>query len=163
MYNRTVDEPCFLVDQNVGKLARWLRLLGYDAAFFTGEDDSRMVKQALAENRIILTRDTAIQYRRVATSGRLKVVTFETEDAEVQMRQLLSRFQLVDFSRPFTRCLEDNSLLRPVDKPAALNRVPAYTFKTQDEFMECPVCCRVYWRGSHWQALERRLARFRHQ
>ncbi|XUW99880.1 MAG: Mut7-C RNAse domain-containing protein [Dehalogenimonas sp.] len=156
-----MELPRFLVDQNVGKLARWLRLLGYDAVFFTGENDTLMVKQALAENRNLLTRDTAIQYRRVVTSGSLKVMTFETEDAEAQMRQLLAQFQLVDRSRPFTRCLEDNSLLRPIDKPVVENRVPRYTFESQEEFMECPLCGRVYWRGTHWQALERRLARFR--
>ncbi|PPD57495.1 Mut7-C RNAse domain-containing protein [Dehalogenimonas etheniformans] len=158
-----MELPRFIVDQNVGKLARWLRLLGYDAVFFTGEDDTRMVKQALAENRILLTRDTAIQRRRVVTSGSLKVMTFETEDAEVQMGQLLAQFQLVGLSHPFPRCLEDNSLLRPIDKLAIEKRVPRYTFESQEEFMECPMCGRVYWRGTHWQALKRRLAGFRNQ
>lgn len=158
-----MELPSFLVDQNVGKLARWLRLLGYDAVFFTGENDNQMVKQALAENRIILTRDTAIQLRKVAVSGKLDVITFNTENAEAQMRQLLIRSSLLEHSRPFTRCLEDNTFLRSIDKPAVQKRVPVYTFNTQNEFMECPSCGRIYWRGSHWQALERHLAGFRNR
>jgi uncharacterized protein len=160
MKDAPINLPRFLVDQNVGKLARWLRLLGCDAVFFNGEDDNQMVKQAMAEDRIILTRDTAIRLRRVAALGQLTVITFETEDPELQMRQLLSRLPLIVNSRPFTRCLEDNSLLHPVEKPKVENRVPEYTFKTQKEFMECTICCRVYWRGTHWKELERRLKSF---
>jgi uncharacterized protein len=125
--------PRFLVDQNIGKLARRLRLLGYDAVFFNGEDDNQMVKQALAENRIILTRDTAIRLRKVAVSGLLMVITFKSEDADVQMRELLARLPLIETSHPFTRCLEDNSLLYPVEKPRVEDRVPEYTFKTQED------------------------------
>ena len=153
--------PRFLVDQNVGKLTKWLRLLGYDALFFTGENDAQMVKQALSENRMLLTRDTAIRLRKAAVSGQLTVITFETENAETQMQQLTAGLSLIEHSRPFTRCLEDNSTLRPVAKPAVEKRVPAYTFETQREFMECPTCRRVYWRGSHWLVLERRLAKFK--
>jgi uncharacterized protein len=153
-----MELPRFLVDENVGKLAKWLRLLVYDAVFFSGEDETRMVRQALAENRLILTRDTAIQHRRVVVSGDLKVMTFITEDADQQMKQLLSDLSLLDHSEPFTRCLECNAPLRSIDKTAIETRVPAFTFKTQADFMECPVCRRIYWRGSHWQALERRLA-----
>jgi len=161
MEDHRIKMPRFLVDQNVGKLARWLRLLGYDAVFFTAEDDNQMVKQALSENRILLTRDTAIRRRKVAASGQLTVITFETETAEVQMRQLIEQLSLVERSQPFTRCLEDNSFLLPIDKPRVEKRVPEYTFETHDEFMECPICCRIYWRGSHWLAMQKRLAGFK--
>jgi uncharacterized protein with PIN domain len=155
-----MDSPRFLVDHNIGKLARWLRLLGFDAAFFTGADDNDMVKQALAESRIILTRDTAIQRRRVATSGRFIVITFETENADEKMWQLLDKMPLIEQSQPYTRCIECNAPLRAIEKPTVTTRIPQYTFETQEEFMECPVCGRVYWRGTHWHALEKRLAEF---
>jgi len=151
----------FLVDQNVGKLARWLRLLGYDAENFSGANDGDMVRLAIDEDRMVLTRDTAIRRRRVVTFGRLKVLTFETENAGEQMRQLLAALPLLEHSQPYTRCLECNARLRPIDKSAAGDRVPRYTFDTQTDFMECPACKRIYWRGSHWQALERRLADFK--
>ena len=160
MADDLIKMPRFLVDQNVGKLARWLRLLGYDAVFFTAEDDNQMVKQALSENRILLTRDTAIRRRKVATCGQLTVMTFRTEGAETQIRQLLGQLSLIEHGRPFTRCLEDNSLIHPINKSAVEKRVPEYTFKTQGEFMECPLCRRVFWRGSHWLALEKRVAEF---
>ena len=158
-----VEIQRFLVDQNVGKLTKWLRLLGYDAVFFTGDDDNQMVKQALNENRILITRDTAIRRRKVALSGQLTVITFETEDAETQMQQLIAGLSLIEDSQPLSRCLEDNALLHSIDKTDVEKRVPTYTFKTQDEFMECPVCGRVYWRDTHWQALERRLTSFKSQ
>ena len=156
-----VEIQRFLVDQNVGKLTKWLRLLGYDAVFFTGDDDNQMVKQALNENRILITRDTAIRRRKVALSGQLTVITFETEDAETQMQQLIAGLSLIEDSQPLSRCLEDNALLHSIDKTDVEKRVPTHTFKTQDEFMECPACGRVYWRGTHWQALERRLNSFK--
>jgi uncharacterized protein with PIN domain len=62
----------FIVDNNVGKLAKWLRIMGYDALLFTEEDDGKMVKVALAQNRVILTKDTQIMRRRLVTTGRLK-------------------------------------------------------------------------------------------
>ncbi len=158
-----VEIQRFLVDQNVGKLTKWLRLLGYDAVFFTGDDDNQMVKQALNENRILITRDTAIRRRKVALSGQLTVITFETEDAETQMQQLIAGLSLIEDSQPLSRCLEDNALLHFIDKTDVEKRVPTHTFKTQDEFMECPACGRVYWRGTHWQALERRLNSFKSQ
>ena len=158
-----VEIQRFLVDQNVGKLTKWLRLLGYDAVFFTGDDDNQMVKQALNENRILITRDTAIRRRKVALSGQLTVITFETEDAETQMQQLIAGLSLIEDSQPLSRCLEDNALLHSIDKTDVEKRVPTHTFKTQDEFMECPACGRVYWRGTHWQALERRLNSFKSQ
>ena len=158
-----VEIQRFLVDQNVGKLTKWLRLLGYDAVFFTGDDDNQMVKQALNENRILITRDTAIRRRKVALSGQLTVITFETEDAETQMQQLIAGLSLTEDSQPLSRCLEDNALLHSIDKTDVEKRVPTHTFKTQDEFMECPACGRVYWRGTHWQALERRLNSFKSQ
>ncbi len=81
-----MDEICFIVDHNVGKLAKWLRMMGYDSLFFNGSNDSDMVRQALAEGRIILTRDTEIMKRRVINNGRLKAVLIDSEEPEKQIR-----------------------------------------------------------------------------
>jgi uncharacterized protein len=147
----------FIVDHNVGKLARWLRLMGFSSVFFTGEDDSFMVKQALAENRILLTRDTGIMKRRLVTSGRIKAILLESEDPERQMRQLLSTLDLKAQAQPFTLCLEDNEALVPASQTDVKDRVPPYVLKTQTQYMECPGCRRVYWRGTHWLTMIHKL------
>jgi len=72
-----INHPKFIVDHNVGKLAKWLRLMGYDALFFDGSDDSQLIRTALAEGRVILTRDTQIMKRGIVTSGRLKAILIE--------------------------------------------------------------------------------------
>jgi uncharacterized protein with PIN domain len=147
----------FIVDQNVGKLARWLRMMGFNSLFFTGEDDSQMVKQALAEGRILLTRDTGIMQRRVVINGRLKAILFTSEEPEQQMQQLMSELDLKSLSQPFTICLECNHPLVDIAPADVKDRVPPYVYKTQTRYVECPACRRVYWRGTHWAAMLRRL------
>jgi uncharacterized protein with PIN domain len=147
----------FIVDHNVGKLARWLRMMGFDSVFFTGEDDSVMVRQALAEGRVVLTRDTEIMKRRVVSGGRLGAVLFRSEIPEEQMRQLLAEFDLTGQARPFTLCLECNQPLVERERGEVKDRVPPYVYATQTQYMECPACRRLYWRGTHWMAMQRKL------
>jgi len=147
----------FIVDHNVGKLARWLRMMGFDSLFFTGDDDSNMVKQALAEGRVVLTRDTEIVKRRVISNGRLRAVLFRSEAPEQQMRQLLAEFDLIGQARPFTLCLECNQPLVERSHEEVKDRVPAYVSATRTHYMECPSCHRIYWRGTHWEAMRRKL------
>jgi uncharacterized protein with PIN domain len=132
----------FIVDSNVGKLARWLRMVGYDTLFFDGSDDATMIGMALAEGRVILTRDTQIIKRRVVTSGRLKVILVASDDPEQQIRQVIDTLDLIQGIRPFTVCLECN------------------VFQTQSQYVECTACHRIYWRGTHWQAMRKKLEGF---
>jgi len=150
----------FIVDQNVGKLAKWLRIMGYDAAFFNGSNDSHMVAIALKEGRIILTKDTQIMKRRVVTSGRLKAIFIEADEPEQQMRQLIGELNLDGWFRPFALCLECNQPLVERSKEEVKGLVPPYVFQTQNQYMECPACHRIYWRGTHWRAMTRRLEKF---
>jgi uncharacterized protein with PIN domain len=132
-------------------------MIGFDSLFFTGEDDSNMVKQALAEGRVLLTRDTQIMKRRVINHGRLRAVLFRSEAPEQQMRQLLAEFDLIGQARPFTLCLECNQPLVERSREEVKGRVPPYVFTTQTQYMECPSCRRIYWRGTHWEAMRRTL------
>ncbi len=152
--------PAFIVDRNVGKLARWLRLMGYDAVLFSDEEDNIMIAAALAENRIILTRDTSIPRRRLATSGRLRVFLFVSDEPQEQLRRLVAGLCLDPLLAPFSRCLEDNRLLVERSREEVAGRVPPYVFKTQQQYRECPGCHRIYWRGTHWQAMMEELKRF---
>jgi uncharacterized protein with PIN domain len=144
----------------VGKLARWLRMMGYDSLFFNGSDDSQMVAQAMAEGRVILTRDTEIMKRRLIISGRLRAILIESEEPERQIRQIMDALDLKRQFRPFTLCLECNQPLVEKSQEEVKDRVPPYVYKTQGQYMECPVCGRIYWLGTHWEAMTRRLERW---
>jgi len=154
------DSLKFIVDQNVGRLVKWLRIMGYDTIFFNGSNDSRMIATALAEGRVILTRDTQIMRRRVVTKGLLKAILIQSEYPQEQIRQVIETLNLDCLSRPFTLCLECNQPLVERSKEQVKDLVPPYVFKTQKQYMECPSCHRIYWRGTHWQAMTRRLEHF---
>jgi uncharacterized protein with PIN domain len=134
-------------------------MMGYDSVFFNGEDDSRMVKQALAEGRTILTRDTGMMRRRAISSGRVKAVLIESEEPEQQMQQLMNVIDLKGQSRPFTLCLECNEPLQKRSREEVTGRVPPYVYRTQTQYVECPKCHRIYWRGTHWEAMVRKMDR----
>ena len=155
-----INAPKFIVDCNVGKLVKWLRLMGYDTRFFDGSDDSQLVAIARAEGRVILSRDTQIMKRRVITSGRLKAVLIHSDEPERQIHQVIDTLGLDCRFRPFTICLECNQVLVERNKDEVEELVPPYVFKTQNQFMQCPTCKRIYWRGTHWQAMTKRLKKF---
>lgn len=155
-----LEAPKFIVDHNVGKLTKWLRMIGYDTVFFNGSNDSHMVAKALAEDRIILTRDTQIMKRKVITDGRVKAILIASDEPVVQMRQATQTLNLDYRFRPFSLCLECNRPLEERSKEQVKDRVPPYVFRTQKQYMECPECHRIYWRGTHWEAMTRKLTGF---
>ncbi len=124
---------------------------------FTEEDDGKMVKTALVQNRVILTKDTQIMRRRVVTSGRLKAILIENSDPKAQLRQIVDALNLDYQLRPFSLCLECNEVLVEKSKDEVRDLVPPYVFKTRSKFMECPSCHRIYWQGTHWAAMSREL------
>jgi uncharacterized protein with PIN domain len=153
----TADALKFMVDINVAKLAKWLRIMGYDAELFDGDDDSRMIVSALRQGRVILTKDTQIMKRGVVASGRLKTVLITSDQPEEQIRRVIETLKLDCPFRPFTLCLECNQLLVERSKEEVKELVPPYVFQTQNQYMECPACHRIYWKGTHWQAMTRKL------
>jgi hypothetical protein len=157
---RQVIAARFIVDHNVGKLAKWLRMMGYDTLFFNGSDDSGMIATALAEGRVLLTRDTQIVKRRLITTGRLKAILITSDEPELQLKQVIGALNLAINFRPFSLCLECNQPLVDRSKGQVKNRVPPYVFQTQEQYMECSSCHRIYWRGTHWQAMTKKLKRF---
>lgn len=150
-------ETRFIVDHNVGKLAKWLRMMGYNAILFKEEDDGSLVRTALTQDRVVLTKDSQIMKRRVVTSGRLKAVFLDTDDPNEQLRKVIQTLHLDCHYKPFSICLECNHPLVERDKEEVRGRVPPYVFRTKEQFMECPSCHRIYWRGTHWLAMNRVL------
>ena len=147
----------FIVDTNVGRLAKWLRIAGYDTLFINGIDDSRLIRIALEEGRVMLTRDTQILKRRLVASGRLKVILIEDDEVKAQLRQVVTTLNLAQDLRPFTLCLECNQPLVLKRREEVKELVPLYVFQTQNQYMQCPGCQRIYWRGTHWEKMSREL------
>ena len=152
-----MQEVKFIVDNNVGKLARWLRMIGYDTLLFKEKDDSKMIELALNEGRVILTRDTQITKRRLVTDGKLKAILIKHDEPKAQLRETVKTLNLDYYFRPFSLCLECNQMLIPRSREEVQNLVPPHVFETQEQYMECPSCRRIYWQGTHWQAMVKEL------
>jgi uncharacterized protein with PIN domain len=150
-------ETRFIADNNVGKLARWLRLMGYDTLLFKQKDDDRMIKTALSEDRVILTKDAQFMKRRLVTNGTLKTVHIEQNAPKLQVQEVVKVLGLDYHFRPFSLCLECNRALMPRSKDAVRDLVPARVSETQTQYTQCPACHRVYWPGTHWQAMGKEL------
>ncbi len=146
----------------MGKLTKMLRMLGFDAVFFRGKDDAEMLQLASSEGRMVLTRDTHILERSVVATGKIKAILIKSADIVEQTEQIIALLNLRPLIRPFTRCLEDNHLLVKREKEDLRDRVPPYVWQTQSDYVECPKCKRVYWKGTHWQAMRRVLATIPH-
>lgn len=137
----------------LGTLAKWLRILGYDTQYDPDLDDHQLARLSRAENRVLLTRDRELARRRG-----LRVLLITSERLDDQIVQVLKELDL-EPRRSFSRCPVCNALLSALDREMARSRVPAYVAETQTLFKSCPKCQRVYWRGTHWQRMDDRLAR----
>jgi len=138
-------EPKFLVDSMLGRLCRWLRILGYDSAFFSGSRKSDLVYQALKEGRFILTRNHEVSKKQV-----IGMLVVESDKLAEQIRQVVSTLGLKpEESRFFARCSFCNKLLIEISPEAVKGRVPDFVIQTVHCFYECPGCHRVYWKGTH--------------
>jgi uncharacterized protein with PIN domain len=147
----------FIADNNVGKLARWLRLIGYDTVLLKQKDDAQMIMIALVENRVILTKDAQFMKRRVVANGTLKTLHIEEDNHEVQVQEVVETLSLDYDYRPFSRCPECNRALAARDKEDVKDLIPVRVFETQTQYTQCPACHRIYWRGTHWQAMGKKL------
>ncbi len=135
-------------------------MMGYDTLLFTGSDDWEMVVTALREERVVVTKDSQIMKRGVITSGRLKAVLITSDEPEQQMKQVIETLDLDCQFRPFSICLECNQPLVERSKEDVEKLVPPHVFQAQEQYVECPVCHRIYWKGTHWQAMTRKIENF---
>ena len=149
--------PRFLADCNVGRLARWLRALGYDASYHPRIGDAELVQEAAAESRVLLTRDRDLTKRKVIQTGLVRAILIRDDEVTDQLRQVFSELGL-ELKEALTRCIECNSELQPREAAVVAERVPAYVRSTQTRYSECPNCSRIYWAGTHWQRMRAVLA-----
>jgi uncharacterized protein with PIN domain len=147
----TNSRPRFLADNMLGRLAKWLRIAGYDTRYLPTASDGELARVARAEGRILLTRDEQLAQRRG-----VHCVFVHSDRVEEQLQQLMRALEL-EIDLAFSRCPTCNRLLEAVPKEAIRAEVPPYVFATREEFRRCPQCARVYWRGTHWARMNAQL------
>ncbi len=143
---RPLRRSRFLVDANLGKLVRLLRLLGFDSRYDQQMDDDEIATTAAREGLTILTRDRRLLMRRIVTRGYFVRSQIPREQAAEVMR----RFDLRTQVTTFTRCVDCNGVIKPVPKAEIQDRLPHNTRLFYDAFYQCSVCSKLYWRGAHW-------------
>jgi uncharacterized protein with PIN domain len=145
----------FVVDVMLGKLAKWLRIIGFDAAYGNRAADRELLQTARRERRVLLTRD-----RRLLQSAKnVRGLLIESEDWRRQLAQVIDAFGLRDQARPMTRCLACNLRLKRLSRKNARNLVAPFVFESASAFSICPRCGRVYWPGTHFGDMDKRLAK----
>jgi len=143
----------FVVDCMLGKLAKWLRVLGFDAAYFPRAEDDKLLRLAQKEGRAVLTRDTGL----AAKAGGVRCLLIRSQRWEDQVRQVLDEFRIREEIVLYSRCINCNARLKPIPKENARNLVPPFVYERNKEFSICPSCGRVYWPGTHFQGMGSRL------
>ena len=139
--------PCFAAEKTLGKLAKWLRLLGFDTLYESEVAAGEFIEK-LGNDRILLTRTRLI--RRQSTIG--KLIFVHSDHWAEQLKQIILELGLnAAQTRPFSRCLRCNIPIVSAEKDSLWGRVPDYIFETHDHFLTCPKCGKVYWSGSHTQ------------
>jgi len=144
-------EKRFIADAMLGRLARWLRILGFDCAYDGEIDDEALVRRAIREDRIILSRDRSLPEDWWVAGIHL----VGSQQLREQLREILLRYDLAGSVRLFTRCNECNHPLREAHKAGVSERVPPHALAAHARFLECPSCRRVYWEGSHTERIRR--------
>jgi uncharacterized protein with PIN domain len=142
-------ETRFIADAHLGALARLLRMMGFDTLYDSARRDDEIARVALAQRRIVLTRDRDLLKRRDITHG----CYVHAQHGKPQLREIVERLDLRASARPFTRCLACNAPLRAVDKAAVEARLPPLVRERHDRFALCEGCARVYWEGQHWRRM----------
>ncbi len=141
----------FIADAMLGRLARWLRFLGYDVLYFRDIEDSHLVRIARAEGRTLITRDRGIPKR-----FDVQCLLLNSETLKEQLSEVIERFPPPDETQQ-KRCMECNRLLKEVSKTEVKELVPDYVWFHREEFFLCPGCGRVYWEGSHIRNMRNKL------
>jgi len=149
----------FLVTEECIRLARWLRLMGYDAATASATPLSALYRLAHNEARVVVTRNRRVQ------AGRLvRVIHLASQHLEEQLRQVAQELSLpIEPSKAFSRCDVCNVAVEPIEKARVKDRVPPYVFQTQQAFHQCPACHRIYWAATHYQRARQVFDRLRQE
>lgn len=150
------DCPRFILDNHLGKLAAYLRLLGIDTLYNHQYDDDQIAQISAQQNRIVLTRDRGLLKRKVIQHG----YCVRQDDPLSQVTEVIHHFQLAPHLKPFSRCPRCNGLLEKVDKQTILDQLLPLTRLYYQDFSRCSHCGQIYWKGSHYDRIKPVIQRF---
>lgn len=151
LHPQPLPEMRFIADTHLGRLAAYLRMLGFDTVYRNDYRDEDLAGISAREKRTLLTRDRGILKRTIITRG----YCLRHTDPPRQLVEVLQHFELFRVIDPFKRCMHCNGVLRPTQKEAVSDRLLPDTKQHYDEFFLCPQCGRIYWKGSHYRRMQR--------
>jgi uncharacterized protein with PIN domain len=144
----------FIADRTLGKLAKELRMLGFDTIYFRSDDTHQLFHLAREEGRTILTRNTKLLPKRPED----RVITVTEDKSSLQIKELIQKEHIsVENDSLFSRCLLCNVILDDITREEVEGKVPDFIFHQQKDFYRCPQCGRIYWPGTHHKNMERKL------
>ncbi len=147
----TPAPPCFLLDTHLGRLAGYLRMLGFDTAYGNHADDADLADRSAAQSRILLTRDRGLLRRGVVRHGYF----LRSDDPRHQLDEIVARYALAAEAHPFTRCIRCNGRIETVPRALVAHQLQPRTLRYYDAFGRCASCGEVYWQGSHYDRMRR--------
>lgn len=146
----------FITDGMLGKLTRWLRMLGHDVEYSGSIDDKELISKAKIENRVLLTRDVEL-YKQAIGRG-IDSFLIESPNQTANLAGLAKRFKFkLEVDMKASRCPKCNSTIKEVSKADISDKIPRTTALNYDEFWQCQRCGQVYWRGAHWKRIDKIL------
>ena len=146
----------FIVDTTLGKLAKWLRILGYDTVYWRADDPEGILRRARDEGRTLVTKDTKL----FKAKGAAEALLIREDNPFRQLKEVVRHFRVpVNRGMLFSRCLACNALLERIDPDEAKGAVPDHIYHTHQEFSRCPLCHKVYWAGTHYGQMTRVVER----
>ncbi len=149
--SQALRDPKFVLDVHLGRLAAYLRMLGFDTLYRSCYSDPELVRISSAEHRVLLTRDRGLLKHSAITHG----YWLRETDSRLQTAEVIRRFDLAHSIRPFTRCMACNGVIQPVSTERVRHLLPPRTAELHNEFRQCPRCGRLYWKGSHYDRMKR--------
>jgi uncharacterized protein with PIN domain len=151
-----MKELKFITDAMLGKLTRWLRMLGHDVEYVSSPDDKELIKKAEKENRVLLTRDVELHHQAIAKGVDSFLV--ESPNQTANLANLAQKFEFkLEIDMKTSRCPKCNGELKEVSKINIAEKIPFKTSSNYDKFWQCKDCGQIYWRGTHWTRIDRTL------
>lgn len=149
----------FLCDRMLGTLAKWLRIYGFDTFYADSEiDDNELLRIAKGENRTLITRDKELVF--YGKRENLDVIEIKTTDLDEQLKIVLKHVK-IDKSKFLSRCIVCNSIVDEIKKDDVKNKIPKKVFENNDEFWFCKKCDKIYWRGTHYNDMIKKISKLK--
>jgi uncharacterized protein with PIN domain len=146
----------FITDGMLGKLTRWLRILGHDVEYTGSMDDKELMQKAKKEDRVLLTRDVELFKQAIAKGAEAFLI--EDPNQTANLASLAKRFKIkLEVNVKISRCPKCNGTIRTVSKSEIADKIPLTTSSNYNEFWQCQQCAQVYWRGAHWNRIQKTL------